>query len=97
MVGWLRKLVREMVLRAGLELVHLLMDEEVSIWWANAARWQSTRWEPSAVTAVMGQKVPVERPHVPSAENREIRLGSYAMFHRLTEAQLTRSTRSVSR
>jgi transposase-like protein len=30
----------------------------------------------------MGQKVPVERPRVRSTEEREIRLGSYEMFHR---------------
>src|SRR4051812_49589712 len=30
----------------------------------------------------MGQKVPVERPRVRSTEDREIRLGSYEMFHR---------------
>ena len=30
----------------------------------------------------MGRKVPVERPRVRSTEDREIRLGSYEMFHR---------------
>src|SRR5437868_15546768 len=30
----------------------------------------------------MGQKVPIERPRVRSVENREIRLGSYELFHR---------------
>jgi putative transposase len=30
----------------------------------------------------MGQKVPVQRPRVRSSEDREIRLGSYEMFHR---------------
>ena len=31
---------------------------------------------------VMGQKVPLDRPRVRSTEDREIRLGSYEMFHR---------------
>jgi transposase-like protein len=30
----------------------------------------------------MGQKVPVERPRVRTTANREVRLGSYEMFHR---------------
>src|SRR5436305_9390390 len=30
----------------------------------------------------MGQKVPVKRPRVRSTDDREIRLGSYEMFHR---------------
>ncbi len=31
---------------------------------------------------VMGQKVPVERPRVRSTDDREIRLGTYELFHR---------------
>src|SRR5687767_14344030 len=31
---------------------------------------------------VMGQKVPVERPRVRTTDDREVRLGSYEMFHR---------------
>ena len=31
---------------------------------------------------VMGQKVPIQRPRVRTADNREVRLGSYEMFHR---------------
>jgi hypothetical protein len=30
----------------------------------------------------MGQKVPIERPRVSTTDGREIRLGSYEMFHR---------------
>ncbi len=30
----------------------------------------------------MGQKVPIERPRVRTTEDKEIRLGSYEMFHR---------------
>ena len=31
---------------------------------------------------VMGQKVPVERPRVRTTDDKEVRLGSYEMFHR---------------
>ena len=30
----------------------------------------------------MGQKVPVQRPRVRTTEDKEVRLGSYEMFHR---------------
>src|ERR1019366_5552949 len=43
-----------------------------------ANRWGSER----GYCVVMGQKVRVERPRVRSTEDREIRLGSYEMFHR---------------
>src|SRR5450755_1118712 len=43
-----------------------------------ANRWGSER----GYCVVMGQKVPLERPRVRSTQDREIRLGSYEMFHR---------------
>mgnify|MGYP003418240994 CR=1 FL=1 len=43
-----------------------------------ANRWGSER----GYCVVMGQKVPVQRPRVRTVENREVRLGSYEMFHR---------------
>jgi transposase-like protein len=94
MVGWLKKGMSELVLRAGLELVGLLMDEEVNqlvgersqpLTERQASRWGTER----GYCVMMGQKVPLKRPRVRSTDNREIRLGSYAMFHRgepLTEA-----------
>ena len=87
MVGWLKKGMSELVLRAGLELVGLLMDEEVNqlvgersqpLTERGANRWGKER----GYCVMMGQKVPLERPRVRSTENREIRLGSYEMFHR---------------
>jgi hypothetical protein len=30
----------------------------------------------------MGQKVPIERPRVRTTDDKEVRLGSYEMFHR---------------
>ena len=87
MVGWLRKGVGELIRQAGLQLIQLLMEEEVkslvgersrSLPERTANRWGSER----GYCLVMGQKVPVERPRVRSTEDREIRLGSYEMFHR---------------
>ena len=87
MVGWLHKGVGELVRQAGLQLIQLLMEEEVnrlvgergrSAPERTANRWGSER----GYCVVMGQKVPVERPRVRSTEDREIRLGSYEMFHR---------------
>lgn len=87
MVSWLRKGMSELVVRAGLELAQLLMDEEVNqlvgergrpLTDREANRWGTER----GYCVMMGQKVPVERPRVRSTDNREIRLGSYEMFHR---------------
>ncbi len=87
MVGWLHKGVGELVRQAGLQLIQLLMEEEVrqlvgarsrSTPERTANRWGTER----GYCVVMGQKVPVDRPRVRSTENREIRLGSYEMFHR---------------
>jgi putative transposase len=87
MIGWLHKGVGELIRQAGLQLIQLLMEEEVkqlvgarsqSRPERTANRWGSER----GYCVVMGQKVPVERPRVRSTEDREIRLGSYEMFHR---------------
>jgi putative transposase len=87
MVGWLHKGVGELVRQAGLQLIQLLMEEEVkllvgqrsqSLPERTANRWGTKR----GYCVVMGQKAPVERPRVRSTEDREIRLGSYEMFHR---------------
>lgn len=87
MVGWLRKGVGELIRQAGLQLMQLLMEEEVNQLAGErsratpgrtANRWGSER----GYCIVMGQKVPVDRPRVRSTEDREIRLGSYEMFHR---------------
>jgi putative transposase len=87
MVGWLHKGVGELIRQAGLQLIQLLMEEEVrqlvgersqSMPERTANRWGSER----GYCVVMGQKVPLDRPRVRSTEDREIRLGSYEMFHR---------------
>ena len=87
MVDWLREGVGELIRRAGLQMIELLMEEEVRhlvgernrpLPERTANRWGIER----GYCVVMGQKVPVERPRVRSTEDREIRLGSYEMFHR---------------
>ena len=87
MVGWLRKGVGELIRQAGLQLMELLMQEEVrelvgersqQMPERTAQRWGSER----GYCVVMGQKVPVRRPRVRAVEDKEVRLGSYEMFHR---------------
>ena len=87
MVSWLRKGVGELIRQAGLQLMELLMQEEVrelvgersqQMPDRTAHRWGSEQ----GYCVVMGQKVPVRRPRVRAVEDKEVRLGSYEMFHR---------------
>jgi putative transposase len=87
MVGWLRKGVGELIRQAGLQLMDLLMQEEVREVVGErsqrqaertASRWGSER----GYCVVMGQKVPIDRPRVRTTDDKEVRLGSYEMFHR---------------
>jgi putative transposase len=87
MVGWLRKGVGELVRQAGLLLMDLLMLEEVRGLVGERSQRRaertSNRWgNEQGYCVVMGQKVPVKRPRVRTAEDTEVRLGSYEMFHR---------------
>src|SRR5262245_14801855 len=86
-VGSMHKGVGELVRQAGLQLIQLLMEEEVKQLVGERSRQSperaANRWGTErGYCVVMGQKVPVERPRVRSIEDREIRLGSYEMFHR---------------
>src|SRR5438874_9273353 len=87
MVGWLRKGVGELIRQAGLQLMDLMMQEEVRELAGKrsepqaeraANRWGSER----GYCVVMGQKVPIQRPRVRTTDDKEVRLGSYEMFHR---------------
>ena len=87
MMGWLRKGVGELIRQAGLQLMDLLMQEEVRELAGErserqtertANRWGSER----GYCVVMGQKVPIQRPRVRTTDDKEVRLGSYEMFHR---------------
>jgi len=87
MVGWLRKGVGEFIRQAGLELMGLLMEEEVRKLAGERSQQQpdrtANRWgSERGYCVVMGQKVPVQRPRVRTIEDKEVRLGSYEMFHR---------------
>ena len=86
-VGWLQQGVGELVRQAGLQLMQLVMEEEVTQLVGDRSKSNqdrtANRWgRERGYCVVMGQKVPVERPRVRSTEDREIRLGSYEMFHR---------------
>jgi len=87
MMGWLRKGVGELIRQAGLQLMDLLMQEEVRELAGErsqphsdrtAHRWGNER----GYCVVMGQKVPIQRPRVRTTDDKEVRLGSYEMFHR---------------
>jgi putative transposase len=87
MVGWLRQGVGELIRQAGRQLMQLLMEEEVNQLLGERSRptpeRTAHRWgTEQGYCVVMGQKVAVRRPRVRSTEAREIRLGSYEMFHR---------------
>jgi transposase-like protein len=87
MIGWLRQGVGELIRQAGLQLIGLLMDEEVGQLVGERSRpsqeRKANRWGTErGYCVVMGQKVPVNRPRVRSTDDREIRLGTYELFHR---------------
>ena len=86
MVGWLRKGVGELIRQAGLQLMDLLMQEEVRELVGERSHPQpdrtANRWGTErGYCVVMGQKVPIQRPRVRTIEDKEVRLGSYEMFH----------------
>ena len=87
MMGWLRKGVGELIRQAGLQLMDLLMQEEVRKLAGERSQPQSDRtahrWgNERGYCVVMGQKVPIQRPRVRTTDDKEVRLGSYEMFHR---------------
>jgi putative transposase len=86
-LGWLKQGVGELIRQAGVQIIGLVMEEEVRELVGErsqpqaerkANRWGSER----GYGVVMGQKLPIERPRVRSTEDREVRLGSYELFHR---------------
>jgi transposase-like protein len=86
-LGWLKQGVGELIRQAGVQIIGLMMEEEVRELVGErsqpqaerkANRWGSER----GFCVVMGQKVPIQRPRVRTTEDREVRLGSYELFHR---------------
>jgi putative transposase len=87
MVGWLHKGVGTLIRQAGLRVMELLMEEEVRERVGERSQPQAdrtaNRWgKERGYCVVMGQKVPIDRPRVRTTDDREVRLGSYEMFHR---------------
>jgi transposase-like protein len=87
MMGWLRQGVGELIRQAGLQMIELLMEEEVRNLAGERSQPQPertvNRWgKERGYCVVMGQKVPIERPRVRTTEDKEVRLGSYELFHR---------------
>src|SRR6202166_3723477 len=87
MVGWLHKGVGTLIRQAGLRVMELLMEEEVRERVGERSQRQAertaNRWgSERGYCVVMGQKVPIDRPRVRTTDDREVRLGSYELFHR---------------
>jgi putative transposase len=86
-VGLLQEGVGNLLRHAGLELMHLVMDEEVRS--LAGERYQqheqrrAHRWgKEDGYCVVDGQKVPIQRTRLRSGDHREQRLGSYELFQR---------------
>ena len=83
-VGLLQQGVGHLLRQAGLELMHLVMEEEVK---SLAGERRAHRWGKEAGYCVVdGQKVPMKRTRLrspsPDGGHREQRLGSYELFQR---------------
>src|SRR6266478_9692349 len=86
-LGWLKQGVGELIRQAGVQIIGLVMEEEVRELVGERSRPQeqreANRWgRERGFCVVMGQKVPIDRPRVRSTDDREVRLGSYELFHR---------------
>src|SRR5437879_12804833 len=86
-VGLLQEGVGNLLRHAGLELMHLVMDEEVKA--VAGERHQqhegrrAHRWgKEDGYCVVDGQKVPIRKTRLRTPEKREQRLGSYELFQR---------------
>jgi len=76
-----------LIRQAGLQLMDLMMQEEVAALAGERSQQQAertaTRWgSERGYCVVMGQKVPIQRPRVRTTDNKEVRLGTYELFHR---------------
>jgi transposase-like protein len=92
-VGLLQEGVGNLLRHAGLELMHLVMDEEVRHIAGERhqqhERRRAHRWgTEDGYCVVDGQKVAIKRTRLRSGDNREQRLGSYELFQRSGPMQL---------
>ena len=86
-VGLLQEGVGNLLRHAGLELMHLVMDEEVKSLAGERHQQhpgrRAHRWgKEDGYCVVDGQKVPVRRTRLRTPDKREQRLGSYELFQR---------------
>ena len=86
-VGLLQEGVGNLLRHAGLELMHLVMDEEVKSLAGERHQQheqrRAHRWgKEDGYCVVDGQKVPIKRTRLRSGDHREQRLGSYELFQR---------------
>ena len=94
-VGLLQEGVGNLLRHAGLELMHLVMDEEVKSLAGERHQQheqrRAHRWgKEDGYCVVDGQKVPIKRTRLRSGDNREQRLGSYELFQRSGPLQARR-------
>jgi len=93
-VGLLQQGVGNLLRQAGLELMHLVMDEEVkSLAGERHQQHQGRRahrWgKEDGYCVVDGQKVPIRRTRLRTADKREQHLGSYELFQRSGPMQVS--------
>src|SRR5258705_13703007 len=86
-VGLLQEGVGNLLRHAGLELMHLVMDEEVKSLAGERHEQhegrRAHRWgKEDGYCVVDGQKVPIRRTRLRTPDKREQRLGSYELFQR---------------
>ena len=85
--------VGQLVRQAGLQLMHLVMEEEVKSLAGERHQQhegrKAHRWGSEAGYCVVdGQKVPIRRTRLRNADKREQRLGSYELFQRSGPLQI---------
>jgi len=86
-VSAMRRGVGELIRQAGLQLIQLVMEREVSELagerYRHGEEKQKFRWgKERGWCRIDGQKVPLERRRVRDEQRREVKLGSYVMFQR---------------
>lgn len=91
-LGWLKQGVGELIRQVGVQIIGLVMEGEVCELVGEHHQphpeRKANRWgKEKGFCVVMGQKLPIERPRVRSTNvgtegDREVRLGTYELFHR---------------
>ena len=100
-VGLLQEGVGHLLREAGLTLMNLIMEEEVRHLAGERHQQhperRAHRWgKEDGYCVVDGQKVPIRRTRLRSAEHREQRLGSYELFQRSGQSVWDKMMRGLS-